>query len=131
MFERVLKTPRKLDIRQIKLLLKALLDWSFVNKYFSTVGLDRFRYNRSEVSCQKFVLKFFLFLQNSSENTCAGVLLVNKQVFSLEETQAQKFSCRFLQILKEHVYLKNHSGWLLLEIQYRLIATKIRIVFGS
>ena len=39
MFDRVLNTPLKLDIRQqIKSLLKALLDWSAVNKYFSTVG---------------------------------------------------------------------------------------------
>ena len=38
MFDRVLNTPLKLDIRQqIKSLLKALLDWSVVNKYFNTV----------------------------------------------------------------------------------------------
>ena len=39
MFDRVLNTPLKLDIRQqIKDFLKALLDWSAVNKYFSTFG---------------------------------------------------------------------------------------------
>ena len=39
MFDRVLNTPLKLDIReQMKSFLKAFLDWSVVNKYFSTVG---------------------------------------------------------------------------------------------
>ena len=39
MFDRVLSTSLKLDIRQqIKSLLKALLDWNVVNKYFSAVG---------------------------------------------------------------------------------------------
>ena len=34
MFDKVLNTPLKLNIReQIKSLLKALLDWSVVNKY--------------------------------------------------------------------------------------------------
>ena len=39
MFDRVLNTSLKLDIReQIKSFLKALLDWNVDNKYFSTVG---------------------------------------------------------------------------------------------
>ena len=134
MFERVLITPRKLDIRQqIKSLLKALLDWSVVNKYFSTDGWDRLKWSRSEMSCPKVVLNFFFFFfaKLIGKHLCRSLFLVNKQAFSLKETPAQKFSCRFLQILQEHVYLKNHSGWLLLKIQYGLIAIKIQIVFGS
>ena len=51
-----------MDIRQqIKSLLKALLDWSVVNKYFSIVGWDRFRWSRFEVSGQKAVPNFFFF----------------------------------------------------------------------
>ena len=64
------------------------------------------------------------------KHLCGSLFLVNLQAFSLKETPAQKFSCRFLQILKEHVNLKNQSGWLLLGIQHRLIAIKIQIVFG-
>ena len=129
MFDRVLNTRLKLDIReQIKSFLKALLDWSVVNKYFSTVGWDRFRWSRSEVSCQKVVLNFFSgkFI---GKQLRGSLFLLNLQAFSLKETPERTFSCRFLQFLKEHVYLKNHSEWLLLYIQYRLIAIKIQIVF--
>ena len=131
MFDRVMNTPLKLHIReQIKSFLKALLDWNVVNKYFSTVAWDRFRWSRSEVSCQKVVVNFFSgkFI---GKHLCGSLFLINLQAFSLKETPARTFSCRFLQILKEHVYLKNHPGWLLLEIQYRLTAIKIQIVFGS
>ena len=76
-----------------------------------------------------FYFLFFPFLKIIGKHLCGSLLLINLQVFSLKETLARKFSCRFIQILQEHVYLKNHSGWLLLQIQYRLIAIKIQVVF--
>ena len=76
-----------------------------------------------------FYFLFFAFPKIIGKHLCGSLLLINLQVFSLKETPARKFSCRFIQILKEHVYLKNHSGWLLLLIQYRLIAIKIQVVF--
>ena len=110
-----LNTPLKLNIRQqIKSLLKALLYWSVVKKYFSTVGWDRFRWSRSKVSCQKVVLNFFVVAKLIRKHLYGSLVLINLQAFSLKETSVRTFSCRFLQILKEHVYLKNYSGWMLL-----------------
>ena len=37
------------------------------------------------------------------------IFLINLQAFSLKETPTRPFSSGFLQILKEHAYLKNHS----------------------
>ena len=59
------------------------------------------------------VRKLFLFFFSGKfigKHLCRSLFLINLQTFSLKETPARTFSCRFLQILKEHVYLKNHSG---------------------
>ena len=97
-----------MDIRQqIKSLLKALLDWSVVNKYFSIVGWDRFRWSRSEVSCQKVVPNFFFFSKLIGKHLCGSIFFVNLQVFSLKETPAQVLSCEYCRIFK-NTYFEKH-----------------------
>ena len=59
------------------------------------------------------VRKLFLIFSSGKfigKQLCGSIFLINLQAFGLRETPTQTFSCRFLQILKEHVYLKNHSG---------------------
>ena len=115
MFDRVLNAPLKLDIRQkIKAPLKALLDWSIVNKNDISVPLAEID---SDEAAPRFpVRKVFLifFAKFIPKHLCGSLFLIKSQAFSLKETPARKFSCRFLQILKEHVYLQNNSGRLLL-----------------
>ena len=108
--------------------MKALLDWSAVNKYFSTFGWDRFRWGHSEVSCQKIVLNFFC---KNHRKTPVRESLFNK--FAGLQPKRDSSMEVFLQISlnsKNFIkFLKNRSGWLLLQVQYRLIAIKIQIVF--
>ena len=108
--------------------MKALLDWSAVNKYFSTFGWDRFRWGHSEVSCQKIVLNFFC---KTHRKTPVRESLFNK--FAGLQPKRDSSMEVFLQISlnsKNFIkFLKNRSGWLLLQVQYRLIAIKIQIVF--
>ena len=105
-----------------------MLDWSVGNKYFSTVGWDRFRWSRSEVSCQKVVLNFFS-PKLIGKYLCRSLFLINLQAFNLKETPARTFPYRFLQIPKERVYLKTDPGWLPLWVQCGFIAIEIQIVF--
>ena len=73
---------------------------------------------------RKVFLNFFA--KFIGKHLCGSPFLIMLQAFSLKEAPAPKFCCRFLQILKQQVYLQNNSGRLL---QYRLISIKIQIVF--
>ena len=130
MFERVLNTSLKLDIKQqVNSLLKALLDWSFFNKNDISVPLTQIDSDEAAPRCPVRQLLLVFLGKLIGKHLCGTLFLIKFQAFTLIETPARKFSCRFLQILKEHVYLKNNSGRLFLQIQYRLIAIKIQIVF--
>ena len=130
MFERVLNTSLKLDIKQqVNSLLKALLDWSFFNKNDISVPLTQIDSDEAAPRCPVRQLLLVFLGKLIGKHLCGTLFLIKFQAFTLIETPARKFSCRFLQILKEHVYLKNNSRRLFLQIQYRLIAIKIQIVF--
>ena len=63
------------------------------------------------MSCQKVVHNIFFFVAKLIvKHRCGSLFLINLQSFSLKETPARTFSCRFLQILKEYIYVKDHSG---------------------
>ena len=130
MFERVLNTSLKLDIKQqVNSLLKALLDWSFFNKNDISVPLTQIDSDEAAPRCPVRQLLLVFLGKLIGKHLCGTLFLIKFQAFTLIETPARKFSCRFLQILKEHLYLKNNSRRLFLQIQYRLIAIKIQIVF--
>ena len=130
MFERVLNTSLKLDIKQqVNSLLKALLDWSFFNKNDISVPLTQIDSDEAAPRCPVRKLLLVFLGKLIGKHLCGTLFLIKFQAFTLIETPARKFSCRFLQILKEHLYLKNNSRRLFLQIQYRLIAIKIQIVF--
>ena len=115
MFKKVLNMPSKFNRRhQIKLLFKALLEYCQEKWCCSTVGSDRFRYNRSEVFCKKAVLKSFA--KFIVKHLCRSLILLKLQASSLKETLTQKFHCRLFQISNKNVSLQNNSGGLLLEI---------------
>ena len=93
MFDKVLNTLLKLDIRQqIKSLFKA-----------NDIS--------EEVAPRCPVRKVFLifFAKFIGKHMCRSLFLIKSQASSLKETPAQRFSCRFLQIIKENVYLQNIS----------------------
>ena len=77
--------------------------WCFLYFYFW-----HSRNNRSDVCCRKMFLKI---LQNSLENTCAGVFLIKLHVGGLElywekETPTQEFFCvRFKNTLRNTCHL--------------------------
>ena len=130
MFETVLNTSLKLDIKQqVNSLLKALLDWSFFNKNDISVPLTQIDSDEAAPRCPVRQLLLVFLGKLIGKHLCGTLFLIKFQAFTLIETPARKFSCRFLQILKEHLYLKNNSRRLFLQIQYRLIAIKIQIVF--
>ena len=84
-------SPLKLDIRQqIKPFLKALLHLTVVNKYFRTVGW----YSDETASRCPVRTLFLIFFWKTRQKRPGRESLFNK------------FSCRFLQILKEHGFLK-------------------------
>ena len=61
-------------------------------------------------SVRKVFLKLF-FTKFIGKHLCWSLFLIKfkLEVSSLKETPAQKFYCRFLQILREHVSLQKHS----------------------
>ena len=61
-------------------------------------------------SVRKVFLKLF-FAKFIGKHLCWSLFLINfkLEVSSLKETPAQKFSCGFLQIPREHVSLQKHS----------------------
>ena len=60
--------------QQIESLFKALLDWSVINKNDILVPFVEINSDEATTTCPvRKVFLIFFFLQNSSENTCAGV----------------------------------------------------------
>ena len=64
------------------------------------------------------------------KHLCWSLLLIKLQVSSLKETPAQTFSCRFLQILKQHTFIyKTNLDDCACRFNTDCIAIKIQIVF--
>ena len=83
--------------------------WSGVNKNDISVPLAEIDSDEAAQRClvRKLILNFFA--KFIGKHLCRSLFLLKLQDSSLKETPAQKFSSRFLQILKEHVSLQDNS----------------------
>ena len=120
MFVTVLNTSLKLDTRQqtnsyFKALLECCKQKDILVRWLRQIQMQPLGL---ELFCKKSVLK--RFTKFTKKHLYRSLFSIKLQASGLKETPAQKFSCRFFQIFKDHVSLQNNFGRLLLQTQYTL-----------